>query len=76
MDTLNGACGATEDWDLQDVVSEGEVDGNAAVWAGEAVQGIWGQPGGHEPGVESVVGEGHGHEMKDRTYCRAGVVLV
>jgi len=74
--TLNGACGAAEDWDLQDVVLEGEVDGNAAVWAREVVQGIWGQPSGHEPRVESVVGEGHGHEMKDRTHCRAGVVLV
>ena len=76
MYTLNGACGAAEDWDLQDVVPEGEVDGNAAVRAGEAVQCIWGQPGGHEPGVESVVSEGHGHEIKDRTHCRACVVLV
>lgn len=44
MHTLHGACRATEDWGLQDVILEGEVNGNAAVWAGEAVQGIWGQP--------------------------------
>ena len=61
---------------LQDVVLEGEVNGNAAVRAGETVQGIWGQPGGHEPGVESDVGEGHGHEMKDRAHCRTRMVLV
>ena len=76
MYTFNGACGAAEDWDVQDVVPEGEVDGNAAVWAGEAVQCIRGQPGGHEPGVESVVSKGHGHEMKDRAHSRACVVLV
>ena len=76
MYTLNGACGAAEDWDLQDVVPESEVDGNAAVWTGEAVQCIWGQPGGHEPRWESVVGKDHGLEMKDRTHCRACVILV
>ena len=36
---------------------ESEVNGNATVWV---------QPGGHEPGVESIVGEGYSHEMKDR----------
>ena len=76
MYTLNGACGAAEDWDLQDVVPKGEVDGNAAVWAGEAAQCIWGKPGGHELRVESVVGKGHGHEMKDRTHCSTCVVLL
>ena len=68
MYTLNGACGAAEDWDLQDVVPEGEVNGNAAVWTGEILQGIWGQPSGYVPRMESVAGEGNSHEMKDRTH--------
>lgn len=76
MYTLDGPGGAAEDRDLKDVVPEGEVNSNAAVWAGEIVQGMWGQPSGHEPGMKSVVCEGDGHEMKDRTHCGACMVLV
>ncbi len=40
------------------------------------MQGIRGQPGGGELGVESVVGKGDSHEMKDWTHCRTGAILV
>lgn len=40
------------------------------------MQGIRGQAGGGELGVESVVGKGDGHEMKDRTHCRTCTILV
>lgn len=40
------------------------------------MQGIWGQPSGHEPGIKNVVCEGDGHEIKDRIYYGVYIVLV
>ncbi len=76
MYTLDGPVWSGGRSGSQHVVPEGKVNSNAAVWVGEVLQGMWGQPGGHEPGVKSVVSEGDGHEMKDRTHCRACMVLV
>lgn len=40
------------------------------------MQGIRGQAGDGELGVESVVGKGDGYEIKDRIYCRTYTILV
>ena len=40
------------------------------------LQGLWCQGGGDKCWVGDIVDEGDGHDMKDRTHCRACMFLV